>query len=167
MKKIIIAVVSLSIWWALDGCSGKRIDFVRTVEFPSGNWPREEVPSFTYRPAEDGNKDFYIYLANTDDYPYSNIYLIVRTDKNGKLFVDTLEYEMADGRGRWLGVKTHNEYENLLVFKWNVPVKKDEQMKFEIEQATRKNENLEGDAYLPGIRRVGIMIKPHHSSSTK
>ncbi|NPA45746.1 MAG: gliding motility lipoprotein GldH [Chlorobi bacterium] len=160
MTRKIIAAASLSLW-LLGACTRGTAEFAATREFPGRIWERTLVPSFDYTAVSDGAKDFYVYLENTNEYPYSNIYLIVRTDKNGKLFADTLEYEMTDGRGRWLGTKVRNAYENLLVFKWNVPVRKGDSLHFEIEQATRRNDRTEGDERLPGVQRIGIVVKPH------
>ena len=155
----ILAVISLML--ILSACHHPASEYTAIRELHGHKWPRDSILHFEYKPLKSGNKDFFVFLANTGHYPYSNIYLIVRSTKNGKLFADTLEYEMTDGRGRWLGVKVGNDYENLLVFKWNVPVDTAETIRFELEPATRNNERLEGDTVLPGISRAGIVVKPH------
>lgn len=163
MKKIKVpaAAVVISFLLGLTACHKPVSEYAAIKKMPGHTWYRDSILHFDYRPQKKGNKDFFVFLANTNHYPYANIYLIARTYKGNKTYADTLEYEMADGRGRWLGVKVQDDYENLLVFKWNVPVDTNETIRFELESATRKNEHLEGDTALPGISRVGIIVKPH------
>ena len=159
--KTLVARAAVSFVLLMAACRQPASEYTAIRELSGNKWPRDSILHFEYKPPKSGNKDFFVFLANTGHYPYANIYLIVRSTKNGKLFADTLEYEMTDGRGRWLGVKVGNDYENLLVFKWNVPVDTGETIRFELEPATRNNERLEGDSVLPGISRVGIVVKPH------
>ena len=47
---------------------------------------------------------FFITLRNTNDYPYSNLFLFVHTHfPNGRKSRDTIECVLADRTGRWLG----------------------------------------------------------------
>ncbi len=159
--KVPVVPVVISLMLILSACRKPASEFTAIRSLAGNAWPRDSVLRFDYRPRQGGNKDFFVFVANTNHYPYANLYLIVRSTKKGKHFADTLEYDMTDGRGRWLGVKVGNDYENLLVFKWNVPVDTAETIRFELEPATRNNERLEGDSVLPGISRVGIVVKPH------
>ncbi len=155
-KRIIINSV---IFFFLAACHHNRYEYVRIQPLKDGKWYRTDTTSFVYVPSQSNPKNFYIYLENTHDYPYSNIYIIARLDNGQNIEVDTLEYEMADGHGRWLGRKVAGHYENLLLYKWKYPVKEGIKYRVHLEPATRNIKNTEGDAYLPGISTIGLIIK--------
>ncbi len=141
-------------------CSNEmKYEYQEFQTIPGQKWDRFNPAEFTYSPSKEGLKNFYFYLENTQEYPYNNIFIIVQTNRNNKNLVDTLEYQMADGRGRWLGRKIKNTFENLLVLKTNVRVDKNETIKFKIEPATRSIEKVEGDEKLKGIVRVGLIVE--------
>jgi gliding motility-associated lipoprotein GldH len=103
--------------------------------------------------------DAFINLRNNNQYPYSNIYLIVTSRFNHTIFeIDTLEYEMADASGRWLGSGFTDVKENKLVFKTNYVFSKKGTYQFSIKHADRKTGQVLGDAFLPGLTDVGFEI---------
>jgi len=166
IRKII--AVSLLTGLLLSGCIKEmRYEYEAFRTFDNNIWHRNDTVVFTYEPLTGGKKNVYFYLENTDAYPYANLFMIVRTQQNGKIIVDTLEYRMADSRGYWLGRKVRKNYENLLVFKTGVPVKKGEKIVITPEFATRQIDRIEGDDALPGVAKLGIIIENVSSNSEK
>jgi gliding motility-associated lipoprotein GldH len=107
-----------------------------------------------------GDYTMYIMLRNDDTFPYSNLFLIAEmTDPQGQSQRDTLEYEMADAEGRWLGSGRGSVMENKLGYKKDVvfPVKGVYTVR--ISQAMRKNGSVRGVESLPGILDVGLQIE--------
>lgn len=68
-------------------------------------WHKDSIISFTFNPIDTiSTNNVYINLRNNNDYQYSNLFLIVGIDfPNNFSVVDTLEYEMADAEGKFLG----------------------------------------------------------------
>lgn len=102
----------------------------------------------------------YLNLRNNHHYPYNNIYLIVTLEHpHGKLEVDTLQYRMAYPNGEWMGDGIGSVKENLLWYKENYQFTEGGNYKLSIEQAVRKNGELEGQDTLEGIIDVGYRIE--------
>lgn len=97
--------------------------------------------------------DFYVNIRNNSDYPYSNLYLFIKTIlPNHTMAMDTLECILADDTGKWLGkglgdVKS-KQYPFMKQFRFPHAGK----YLFVVEQGMRQDP-------LPGIVDVGISIE--------
>ena len=101
----------------------------------------------------------YLHLRNNQDYPFSNIFLVVNLKaKDSLILSDTLEYAMAQPNGEWLGTGFSSVKESKLWWKeqWSTAV--DPPYTVEIAQANRTNGRAQGEAVLPGIVSVGLSI---------
>jgi gliding motility-associated lipoprotein GldH len=97
--------------------------------------------------------NFYFNVRNTDEYPYSNIYVFFKTTfPNGKTGVDTVEFPLADENGRWYGKGQGDVHDCRLVFRQNVRFPLAGKYHMEIEQAMRMEQ-------LPGVLNAGIRIE--------
>ncbi len=143
----------------LIACKGKNYEWVQIKTLKNNQWARSDSIRFTYTPQKNAKKNFYIYLENTNAYPYSNIYIIAKMEEGKKILIDTLEYEMTDGRGKWLGRKVTESYENLLLYKWQYPVRDSVAYIISFEPATRNPVQIKGDDTLQGISSVGLIIE--------
>lgn len=124
-------------------------------------WEKEEVIRFEL-PELDTVQSYNVYLnlRNNHHYPYSNIYLIVNLEyPHGKQIVDTLQYRMAYPNGDWMGEGIGSIKENLLWYKENFQFSEKGKYTLSIEQAVRKNGEVEGDTVLKGITDVGYRIE--------
>ncbi len=85
-------------------CDNKRI-FEENRDLPETGWDSSNALKFDVSildPATPAN--FYINVRNADGYPYSNLYLFVKTKfPDGKVSHDTLECILADDKGKWIG----------------------------------------------------------------
>ena len=91
-------------------------------------------------------------VRNTNDYPFSNLFLLVRlTDPEGYAEVDTLE---------WLGVGSGNIKDNLLAYKEAVVFDKKGPYQLSIQHALRNNGQVRGVSQLEGIVELGYQIEP-------
>jgi gliding motility-associated lipoprotein GldH len=99
--------------------------------------------------------DFYINIRNTTDYPYSNIYLFFNTKfPDGRKFRDTLELQLADLQGKWLGRGPGKIKDNHFRFKNMVRFPLKGIYSFTIEQAMRVED-------LTGITDIGLQVEIH------
>lgn len=102
----------------------------------------------------------YINIRNTKDYNFSNLFLITEMKfPDGVRVVDTLEYEMADSSGRFLGTGYTDIKENLLFYKQRVIFDQQGDYTFKIEQAMREMGEVKGLFPLNGVSDVGLSIE--------
>jgi gliding motility-associated lipoprotein GldH len=105
-------------------------------------------------------KNLFINIRNNNEYSYSNLFLITQLEfPNGKKIVDTLEYEMTDVSGRFLGNGLTDIKENKLFYKENVVFPNSGDYKVSISQAMRKSGEVKGIKLLNGITEVGFRIE--------
>ena len=134
-------------------CDDKRI-FEENRAIPETGWDSSNVVKFDVDikdPATAAN--FYVNVRNADGYPYSNLYLFVKTKfPNGKQSNDTLECMLADEKGKWIGKGVGDIYDNQIPFKKNVRFPEAGIYSFEIAQGMRT-------ANIPLIMDVGLRIE--------
>ncbi|WP_456376073.1 gliding motility lipoprotein GldH [Lutibacter sp.] len=105
-------------------------------------------------------KNVFINIRNNKNYEFSSIFLITKMEfPSGYKVVDTLEYEMTDSYGNWLGSGFTDIKENKLFYKENVVFSEKGDYKFNIYQATRSVNDIEGKTPLKGITDVGLRIE--------
>lgn len=131
------------------------------VQSTGNQWAREDVKSFSYDAKDTlGYYNLFVNLRADHTYPYSNVFIIVKTSQpNGKAFVDTLQYEMADPTGAMLGNGLTDVKESALWFKSKHRFKYTGTYKFDIEHAVRKADAEKGDQVLEGVYDVGLRIE--------
>ena len=96
---------------------------------------------------------FYINVRNADDYKFSNLYLFLHTNlPNGKITRDTIECQLADYDGKWLGSGITGIKFNRFLFQQGVRFPVSGEYLFTIEQAMRVND-------LKGITDIGIRME--------
>lgn len=129
-------------------------------ELPDG-WDKSELVLFDFQaPDSTQTYDMFINLRNNEDYPFRNLFLIVKLDfPNGKVVADTLEYEMAKADGEWLGQGFSSVKESKLYYKEGIVFPELGDYEISIQHAMRKNGNVEGVTTLEGITDVGIRIE--------
>ncbi len=128
---------------------------------PDGKWHRDSALAFEVEATDTTQAHtFYLYVRNDDDYPYSNLFLIADfTGPDGTSQRDTLEYEMADVQGNWLGSGLGSVKESKLGYKKDVVFPVTGVYTISVTHAMRKNGNVEGLQELPGVLDVGLQIE--------
>ena len=102
----------------------------------------------------------FITIRNNKNYEFSSLFLIAKMEfPSGYQVVDTLEYEMTDSFGKWLGSGFTDIKENKLFYKENVVFDEKGDYKFNLYQATRGVNDIEGKIPLQGITDVGLRIE--------
>ncbi|WP_299185964.1 gliding motility lipoprotein GldH [uncultured Aquimarina sp.] len=149
----------LFLFIVLSSCDDTRVfDEYKTV---SSSWEKDEKVTFDL-PILDSLQtyDLFINLRNTNDYRYSNIFLISEMEfPNGKIVTDTLEYDMAASNGEWLGTGFSDVKENKLWYKENVNFNENGIYKITLQHAMRKNGETFGISSLEGITDIGFRIE--------
>lgn len=134
-------------------CDSNRI-YEQNETIPESGWNMSDIKKFEVEikdPATPVN--FYINVRHADGYPYSNLFLFIKTNlPGGKASVDTLECMLADEKGKWLGSGIGDIYDNQIPFKRNVRFPQAGKYVFEIQQGMRTDG-------VPLIMDVGLRIE--------
>lgn len=98
-------------------------------------------------------------VRNSNEFKFSNLFLIAAIHfPNGKVIQDTLEYQMANPDGTWLGTGNRIK-ENKLWYKENIRFFEQGNYEVKLRHAMRNNASIMGVNELEGITDVGIIIE--------
>ncbi len=104
--------------------------------------------------------NLFLNLRNNKDYEFSNLFIIAKISfPDGFKVIDTLEYEMTDKVGNFLGVGYTDIKENKLFYKENVIFNQKGLYSVKIEQAMRKVGNIKALDSLIGVTDLGFRIE--------
>ena len=142
----------------ISSCNN-HIVFKQTKDINDLQWHKDSIVSLQFKPQANQKYDLYFLIRNDNNYPYSNLFLIAEIEDKNKKQIDTLEYEMADSKGKWLGSGIWDLKESKLVYKKALVFSDTLTQTIRIQQATRKSGSVKGDSLLPGIATVGIIIE--------
>ncbi|PQJ81031.1 gliding motility lipoprotein GldH [Polaribacter porphyrae] len=102
----------------------------------------------------------FINLRNNKDYQFSNIYLITEmTFPDETIIIDTLQYEMANEKGEFLGRGLTDIKENKLFYKEHKIFPQSGKYQINVRHAMRKNGSIDPIPFLEGIQDVGLSIE--------
>ena len=137
------------------------IEFIKYESISGANWETKNNVAFDFSVQDTITpKNLFIYVRNTSDYPFSNIYVIttlVLPDETR--IIDTLQYEMADTSGKFLGKGFTDTKENKLYYKEKKRFPRKGNYQFQIRQAMRKNGEVSPLIVLKGIQDIGFSIE--------
>ena len=152
-RKIILPFLFILSFWVLQSCDSKRF-FEENKSIEKSVWKSKDKAIFTVLITDIlSSYDFSINLRNRGDYQYSNIYLFLKTVfPDGKIARDTIECQLADYEGKWLGSGISTVKFNRFLFQKGVRFPQKGQYVFEVEQAMRVSD-------LKGISDIGIRIE--------
>ncbi len=156
-KGLNLAILGLFLIF-LVSCDEKRVyDEYESVK----DWHRDSLVSFQVKNIDTTQVyDLFINIRNDNQYQYSNLFLITEMHfPQGKVISDTLEYEMSKPDGEWLGAGFGDIKESKLWYKQNVRFDEAGDYKVDIQQAMRKNGEVNGIENLEGITDVGFRIE--------
>jgi len=153
-------VVLVFLFLGLVSCDSNRVyDEYQSVK--NNVWLKNNLVNFTFDVNDTISKNnLFINLRNNKDYEFSNLFLITKIEfPNGFQIIDTLEYEMTDKKGNYLGFGYTDIKENKLFYKENVRFKQAGTYHFQVEQAMRKISNIQGLDSLKGVTDIGFRIE--------
>lgn len=154
-----LTVLILALMVLVVSCDSKRV-YDQYKNVPNG-WNKDSIMSFSIHPPDSIKPyNLFVNLRNTNQYKYSNIFLIVEMIfPHGKTIKDTLEYRMADPSGKFLGSGIMDVKENKLWYKENVIFNESGDYTVNIQHAMRENGKVNGVEALEGITDIGFRIE--------
>jgi gliding motility-associated lipoprotein GldH len=137
----------------LVGCSNLS-DFAENKVIKGATWDINDICRYEYLSTDTTNaKDIFINLRHTGMYKYSNIYFFVTTlAPDGKSLKDTVEFTLANARGKWSGSGIGDIYDVELAYKRYVKFGQPGRYIFYVQHGMR-------DKKLEDVTDVGISIR--------
>lgn len=125
------------------------------------SWKEGEKIEFNFEaPDSINNYNLFLYVRNDENYAFSNLFLIVNMDfPDLTTITDTLQYEMAEPDGTWLGDGFTATKESKLWYKENIIFPVNGEYKVHVEHAMRINGKVEGIKALQGINDIGFKVE--------
>jgi gliding motility-associated lipoprotein GldH len=144
-------VFILTFLFLLSSCNSKIV-YTNSQAMTEETWKLMDITSFKV-PITDtlNSNNVFFTIRNGSSYPFRNIYLFVTsTSPDGKKICDTLQYNLADEKGKWYGKGFGDIHELNLPYKSNVYFPLKGTYEFKIQHGMRV-ENLKG-VYDFGLR---------------
>jgi gliding motility-associated lipoprotein GldH len=141
----------LTFLFLLSSCNSKIV-YTNSQAMTEETWKLMDINAFKV-PITDtlNSNNVFFTIRNSSSYPFRNIYLFVTTiSPDGKKITDTLQYNLADEKGKWYGKGFGDIHELNLPYKSNVYFPLKGTYEFKIQHGMRV-ENLKG-VYDFGLR---------------
>jgi len=155
-KSLILLLISI----LMISCDDTT-EFNQYKAVENSSWKSGEKMSFTFEVKDTIlPKNLFINVRNNSDYEFSNLYLITALKfPNNSLVIDTLQYEMADASGMFLGNGFSEIKENKLFYKEHKVFPVSGNYSLTIRHAMRKNAEMKAVEKLYGVQDVGFSIE--------
>jgi gliding motility-associated lipoprotein GldH len=151
--KFSLSVFLITSVMVTQSCDSKRI-YEENNRIEKGVWNSKDKAIFHVAIKDTiAGYNFYFNIRNGGDYPYSNLYLFLKTVfPDGRSARDTIECQLADWDGKWLGSGISDVKFNRFLFQKGVKFPLKGEYVFEVEQAMRVTD-------LKGILDIGIRLE--------
>lgn len=122
--------------------------------FDHEEWAIDSVKVFDFHVTEEGlSYDMVLGCRHTTEYPFQNIWLFTELYADTLLLSsDTLEYYLADRRGRWLGNGTGRLREMPMLYKQNLLIPDTGVYRLEVRHGMRRE-------VLAGMSELGLTVE--------
>jgi gliding motility-associated lipoprotein GldH len=152
-NKFSIFYLLFTIGYLCTACTTPAV-FEEIVTLKDDQWMKNSAVNITL-PVTDSLGTYAIIfdLRNNNDYPFRNIYLFVDVvSPTGVSVRDTVEYELSDLRGNWLGKRGSYWIDHRLFYRPTVMFTSTGNYEFSIRHGMRADT-------LPGIGAVGLRLE--------
>jgi gliding motility-associated lipoprotein GldH len=138
----------------LFSACNSNVIFTDSVSIPNEEWTLDNVASFSPEITDTiSYNNIFFTIRTGSSYPFRNIYFFVSTTSPaGKTITDTLQYMLADEKGKWYGKGTGDIHELTLPFKASVYFPLKGIYSFKIRHGMRSEQ-------LKGVYDIGLRIE--------
>lgn len=159
-QTILLNSLFIGLFFLVESCN-LGVAHMEFVSFDNGVWDKDQEVVFEFTPRDSTEVyDWYIHLRNTQDYPYSNLYLITELSTTaGVLKKDTISYTMANPDGSWVGKASGSLVEHKISLQIRQSFSSLKTHKLSIRQAMRALGSVEPLQKLNGISDIGYSIE--------
>lgn len=158
-KRSFFKIVAFSAIMVFTACNST--DFFNEYQSLPEGWKKNEPVVFDFESLDTLTMyNAYLNIRTTSEYPYSNLFVIVKMKvPEGATLIDTLQYQMANANGSMLGTGFTDIKEHKLVWRKNIPLKKQGVYTIEVNHAMRQLNEVKGDAVLQGVSEIGLQLQ--------
>ena len=137
----------------LSSCNS-NVMYTDAQEMADKNWGLLNIPVFRVPVADTLNSyNVFFTIRTSSTYPFRNIFLFVTTiAPDGNILSDTLQYYLADEKGKWFGKGFGDIHELNLPFKSNVYFPEKGTYQFKIQHGMRVED-------LKGVYDIGLRVE--------
>jgi gliding motility-associated lipoprotein GldH len=132
----------------------RNVVYTNSQTMAGETWKLMDIPSFKVPISDTINSNDVIFtIRSGSSYPFRNIFLFVSTTSpDGKKITDTLQYNLADEKGKWYGRGFGDIHELNLPYKSNVYFPLKGTYEFKIQHGMRVED-------LKGVYDFGLRIE--------
>jgi len=148
----ILTVIFLSLLFL--SCDTNKV-FEEYIAVDNNIWKKEDRADFVFEVVDTTSPhNIYINIRNTGDYSFSNLYLFLTIKgPNGNYTIDTVNCQLADNRGKWLGSGVGDLWDLKIPYIGNFKFAQQGKYIVSYEQAMRVKNGLKG------ISDIGLRIE--------
>jgi gliding motility-associated lipoprotein GldH len=148
--KLILCIAYIAASVLMTSCRRNVVysHFIPMKSEKTGEWHMDSAVCFDYS-ITDAQQAYslIVYVRHTERYPYQNMWLFI----GDSIQRDTIEFYLADDRGRWLGDRHHGFIEMPVLIEENLHFPDTGSYCMEVRHAMR-------DTLLRGITDVGLEV---------
>lgn len=145
--------VFFSMLLVLSSCGGNDV-FYQYETVPANGWHQDTAIHFNVNIADTVSRyNVYVNVRNRGEYPHQNLWLFIEQQSpDSTLFVDSINFYLADQRGKWLGSGVGSVYEMPVLYRQNIQFPDSGNYSFSFRQGMR-------DSVLTGLNDLGLRIE--------
>lgn len=153
MKNILLILAFFVGVFFITSCDSNRY-FEQNQKILNEKWHVEDAKTFSFEMMDTTSLfNFYINTRNTNDYPFSNLYIFINSEfPNGEHARDTIELQLAQKNGKWLGSGNGRYKYNQFILRKGMRFVQTGSYNFSIEHGMRRDT-------LAGISDIGIRLE--------
>lgn len=156
LKRYAAVWLIVGVYFLCSGCvNSMQLDvYQKSISIPDYAWDYDFKPSFAFEIKDTTARySLYITLRHTNQYPYSNLWLLVHSNYEGvKPKSKRVELPLANIEGKWFGTGTGDIFEHRIPIQQNVRFDKIGTYYFKLEQDMRIHP-------LPDVMSVGLRVE--------
>lgn len=145
--------VFFSMLLILSSCGGNDV-FYQFESVPPNGWHQDSAIHFDVNISDTvSHYNVYVNVRNRGEYPHQNLWLFIEQQSpDSTLFVDSINFYLADQRGKWLGSGVGSVYEMPVLYRQNIQFPDSGNYSFSFRQGMR-------DSVLTGLNDLGLRIE--------
>ncbi|MCM1349370.1 MAG: gliding motility lipoprotein GldH [Firmicutes bacterium] len=149
-----IAIIACALTGIMESCSDKHDDFGDFNPLPAAGWAYGDTVSFNVHGLRNlppaGRRSLKIGVRHHNDYAYRNLIMEVTYTDGMRLVRDTVNMELADVYGAWLGSGVGPVYQKEATVNTSAAIP---------DSSTVSVRHVMRVDTLPGIEQIGIIIE--------
>lgn len=137
----------------LNSCGEKDV-FFQYEAVPAVGWHQDSAIHFNVSITDTSSLyNVYVNVRNRGEYPHQNLWLFIEQQSpDSTIFTDSINFYLADQRGKWLGTGIGSVFEMPVLYRQQVQFPDSGAYHFSFRQGMR-------DSILAGLNDLGLRIE--------